>query len=72
MGHLWHNRQNPIVLFGAFIVFYLALLTGPLGASRFALPIQLIIISYAACFYNSILSKKKHAKKLTEETSKQV
>lgn len=72
VGHLWHHLKNPIVLFGAFMVIYLALLTGPLGASRFALPVQLIIISYAACFYNSILFKKKHAKKLAEESMQQV
>lgn len=71
-GHLWHHRKNPIVLFGAFMVIYLALLTGPLGASRFVLPVQLIIISYASCFYNSILFKKKYAKKLVEETMQQV
>lgn len=50
-GFVWISRKNTIVLIGAAIVFYVALLTGPLGASRFALPVQLIISSFAAIFY---------------------
>lgn len=51
LGFLWLKRTNLIVLGGAALVFYIAFLTGPLGASRFALPVNLIISCFAAIFY---------------------
>jgi len=51
IGFVWIKRTNKIIIFLASLVFYLAFLTGPLGASRFALPVSLIIIVMASAFY---------------------
>jgi hypothetical protein len=51
LGFVWINRRNKIILFLAALVFYIAFLTGPLGASRFALPTSLIVIVMASAFY---------------------
>lgn len=54
-GFLWVQRKSRLVWAGAIVVFYIAFLTGPLGASRFALPVELIIICFAASFYGKYL-----------------
>ena len=66
IGFIWVQRKNMIVLIGALLVFYIAFLTGPLGASRFALPVELIIMCFAAGFYGRLLERFKFVKK--EET----
>ncbi|MCC6722540.1 MAG: hypothetical protein IT243_10090 [Bacteroidia bacterium] len=60
IGYVFISRKNIIIIVGAVLVFYIAFLTGPLGASRFALPVQLIIIVYAVNFLNSIIFRKSH------------
>ena len=53
------HRNKGYIWPGAIIVFYLALLTGPLGASRFALPAELILCAYAAAFFISLVKEHK-------------
>jgi len=57
IGFIWMGRKDPLVWVGAAIVFYIAFLTGPIGASRFALPVELIIMCFAAQFYYTLISK---------------
>ncbi|MFM9945548.1 MAG: hypothetical protein ACKVQB_09985 [Bacteroidia bacterium] len=59
LGLVWVQRKNRLVWAGAALVFYIALLTGPLGASRFALPVELIIICFAAVFYGNLFQSLK-------------
>jgi len=59
-GLLWIRRKDFLVLTGGLIVLYISLLTGPLGASRFSLPVELIIICFAAGFYSEALKKSKN------------
>jgi hypothetical protein len=59
VGFIWLERRNRQVIFISLFVFYLAFLTGPLGASRFALPATLIIIVYASAFYTHLLKNRK-------------
>jgi hypothetical protein len=58
IGFIWQNRQRKLVWVGAALVLYLAILTGPLGASRFALPVVLITISYAVGFYANVYNNR--------------
>lgn len=51
IGFIWVQRKNKLVWAGAILVFYIAFLTGPLGASRFALPVELIVICFASLFF---------------------
>ena len=69
IGFVWIQRKNPIVLAGATIVFYMAFLTGPLGASRFALPVELIIMCFASVFYGSLYLKHFQNLKLRKNKS---
>jgi len=59
LGFLWVQRKNRLVWAGAIVVLYIAFLTGPLGASRFALPVELIIICFAAGFYGKYFQNLK-------------
>ena len=59
IGFLWVQRKNRLVWAAAIVVFYIALLTGPLGASRFALPVELIVICYASLFFAELFQKFK-------------
>jgi hypothetical protein len=45
-------------LFLAFLVGYLALVTGPLGASRFLLPVELFLIGGAVLGWTSLFRRK--------------
>jgi hypothetical protein len=47
----------PFRLFLAFLVGYLALVTGPLGASRFLLPVELFLIGGAVLGWTSLFGK---------------
>lgn len=69
MGFLWVQRKNKLVWAGAIVVFYIAFLTGPLGASRFALPVELIIICFAAGFYGKYFQNLKQINTLKLITS---
>jgi hypothetical protein len=43
--YLFRGKQElPLRIFLALLVGYLALVTGPLGASRFYLPVELLVI----------------------------
>lgn len=68
LGFIWINRSKKSVLFLAALVFYVALLTGPLGASRFALPVSLIIIIMATVFYKTLWDAR--VKRLKSSESK--
>jgi len=63
IGFIWQNRQRKLVWIGAAMVFYFALITGPLGASRFALPVVLIMMCYAVGFYSGFFGLQKSEKK---------
>lgn len=52
IGFLWLQRKNRLMWAGAIVIFYIAFLTGPLGASRFALPVELIVICFASLFFS--------------------
>jgi len=51
----------PFRIFLALLVGYLALVTGPLGASRFLLPVELFLIGGAVLGWSSLLLKKPEA-----------
>jgi uncharacterized membrane protein len=51
------RQQVPFRIFLLVLVGYLALVTGPLGASRFLLPIELLLIGGAVLGWSSILKK---------------
>lgn len=59
LGFLWLQRKNRLAWAGAIVIFYIAFLTGPLGASRFALPVELIIICFASLFFAQLFQKVK-------------
>jgi hypothetical protein len=59
IGFLWVRRKDFQILLIGGLVFYLAILTGPLGASRFALPSELIIIAFASIYFKEKFGGKK-------------
>lgn len=65
LGFLWLQRKNRLAWAGAIVIFYIAFLTGPLGASRFALPVELIIICFASLFFAQLFQNLKFWKKVT-------
>lgn len=69
LGYIWINRSNKMVVFLASLVFYIALLTGPLGASRFALPVSLIVIILASVFYKTLWDARVKRLKGSESKS---
>jgi len=52
------KTQPAFRIFLALLVGYLALVTGPLGASRFLLPVELYLIGGAVAGWSSLLLKK--------------
>ena len=62
IGFLLNFKKSWSLLIVGSLVFYIAILTGPLGASRFALPVELIIISFAAVYYSNLIVKVKSEK----------
>ncbi len=57
LGFILIHRKNKVIILAAMLVFYIAFLTGPLGASRFALPVALIAMCAAAIFYANLCVK---------------
>jgi len=55
---LRRNEQQQLKIFLMILVGYLALVTGPLGASRFLLPVELLIIGGAIKGWAPILLKR--------------
>ena len=53
------NEQLQLRIFLVILVGYLALVTGPLGASRFLLPVELLIIGGAVKGWAPILLRVK-------------
>jgi hypothetical protein len=52
------KEQLAFRIFLALLVGYLALVTGPLGASRFLLPVELFLIGGALLGWRSIFTRK--------------
>lgn len=59
IGYILKNYRNPAVIAGVFLVFYIAILTGPLGASRFYLPVEGIVMVYATLFYSRFVKPRE-------------
>lgn len=57
-GFIWTHRKDWKVGLLALAVIYFSFMTGPLGASRFALPVALIIIIFATAFYTALVRKR--------------
>lgn len=53
------NQLIQLRIFLAILVAYLAMVTGPLGASRFYLPVELLVIGGAAAGWMTVLPRKK-------------
>ncbi len=70
LGFLWQYRNHNLAIVVSCVVFYIAFLTGPLGASRFALPVGLIVMGGAAIFYSD--QYERCIRKISEFKSKRV
>ena len=60
------KKHVQLRLFLGFLVAYFALVTGPLGASRFLLPIELLLIGGAINGWGSILLGFRQKTKVPE------
>jgi hypothetical protein len=61
--YLFRERSAlPFRLFLAVLVGYLALVTGPLGASRFYLPVEILVTGAAVAGWLMLLSRSRGQK----------
>lgn len=54
------QEQLQLKIFLVILVGYIALVTGPLGASRFLLPVELLIMGGAVCGWTLFLSRRTY------------
>ena len=61
MIYLFRGRRDlPFRIFLALLVGYMALVTGPLGASRFYLPVELLVIGASLKGWIQLLDDKRN------------